>query len=180
MLRTAIRLKWIPYYVALLEYYFPRDIDSVVCKLEECQSILIPIFESKLKKPKNYNLEYTGDHWGIAVLHKSSAFLVLYDSIHGTQGFEHLIPHIILLANSIRSEYNFAGEEWPIQWTYNRQVYSVQRGNSYYYGIVMMLNAFHASRGIMRPEFIPGIHISNIYRPQLGLRLLENNCSSLL
>ena len=39
MLCMAIRLKSISGYKAFLEYYFPRDIDTVVSKLKECQSV---------------------------------------------------------------------------------------------------------------------------------------------
>ena len=60
-----------------------------------------------------------------------------------------------------------------------RQVYSKQQENGYDCGIFVMLNAFPVSRGRISPELIPGIHVSNIYRPQLGLGLLEN-CTSFL
>ena len=66
--------------------------------------MIITILNSKLKKTKNGKEEYSDDHWGgLAILHKSSAFLRLYDSIHGSEVFEHVMPHILLLAKSIHS-----------------------------------------------------------------------------
>ena len=180
MLRRAIRLKLIPNYESFLQYYFPRDIGTLLCKLKACQSVLIPIFNSTMKKTVSGKEEYSGDHWGLAVLHKPSASLRLYDSIHGANGFEHILPHILLLANSIRSRHNLTEAEWPIQWTYCPQVYSIQQGNGCDCGIFVMLNAFYVSRGVIRPKLIPGAHVSNVYRPQLGLCLLESNTSFLL
>ena len=71
--------------------------------------------------------EYSGDFYGLAALPKSSVCLRLYDSMHRSQGFEHIMPHILLLAKSIRSRYNFTEEEWPIQLNYCRQIYSAQQ-----------------------------------------------------
>ena len=96
MLRTSIRLKSIPDYEAFLEYHFQRIIDTVISKLKECQFGIIPIFNSKLKKTKSGKEQYNGDHCGIAVLHKSPSSLRLYDSMDGAQGFEHIMPHILL------------------------------------------------------------------------------------
>ena len=77
MLRRAIRLKLIPNYESFLQYYFPRDIGTLLCKLKACQSVLIPIFNSTMKKTVSGKEEYSGDHWGLAVLHKPSASLRL-------------------------------------------------------------------------------------------------------
>ena len=52
MLRRDIRLKSIPNYEAFLEYCFQRNADSIVSKLKEFQFVIIPIFNSKLKKTK--------------------------------------------------------------------------------------------------------------------------------
>ena len=73
----------------------------------------------------------------------------------------------------------FCTDEWQMQWIYCRRVYSVQQGNGCDGGIFVMLNAFYVSRGIIRPELIPEIHVSKIYGPELGLCLLENDTSFL-
>ena len=62
---------------------------------------------------------------GLAVLAKHSATLRLYDSMYNSCGFEHIIPDIIHLTNSISVRYELTQTEWPIQWTYSREVYSV-------------------------------------------------------
>ena len=129
MLRIAVRLKSILDYDAFLEYYFQRNMDAAVSKLNEFQPAAI--VNSMWKKTNNGKEEYSGGHLGLALLHKSSAALRLYGSIHRSQGFEHMMPHMLLLANSIRYPYNFTEEEWQIHWTYCRQVYSVQRINGY-------------------------------------------------
>ena len=126
MLRTSIRLESISAYENFLDYYFQRNIDTALCKLKECRSALISIFNSKLKKTKSGKQKYAGDNWGLAVLHKSSASLRLSDSIHRAKEFEHVMPHILLLANSIRSRNNFSEGECQMHWTYCQQVYSKQ------------------------------------------------------
>ncbi len=67
-----------------------------------------------------------------------------------------------------------------MQWTYSREVYSVQQRNGYDCGIFVMMNTFYVSRGIDTPRLIPEDHVSNNYRPNLGLCLLQNDTSFLL
>ena len=180
MFRRAIQLKLIPNYKYLLQYFFLRDIDTVLCKLKACQSVLIPIFNSTMKKTVSGKKKNSGDRLGSSCSSLTFCFLRLYHSIHGANKFEYVIPHILLLANSIPSRYNLTEAEWPIQWTYCSQVYSFQQGNGCDCGISAMLNPFYVSREIMRPKLIPGTHVSNVYRPHLGLCLLQSNTYFLL
>ena len=136
--------------------------------------MLIPLFNISIEKG------YTGDHWGLAVLDKQSSTLRLYDSSYAARGFELIIPHITQFANSISSRHELTNSEWPRQWTYCPAVYSVQQENGYDCGIFVMMNAFHVSRGIIKPRLIPGEHVSNTYRPILGLCILQSNASILM
>ena len=67
--------------------------------------------------------ENSGDPWGLAVLRKPSASLRVNNSIHRAKRFENLLPHVLLLANSIRYRHNLTEAEWPIQWINCSQVY---------------------------------------------------------
>ena len=141
---------------------------------------MIPVFNSKLMNGQDGTKEYFGNHWGLAVLHKETATLWLYNSSDKELEFEHIIPHLRKLANSISSTYNLTQAERQLRWTYCDEVYSVQKGNGYDCGIFVMLNAFHVSRGIAKPRLIPRDHVSNFYLPQLILCLLESDTSFLL
>ena len=83
MLRTAMYLKSILDCDAFLEYYFQRNIDILVSKLKKSQSVLTFVFNSNSKKTKNRIEDYSGCRRGFAVLVKSSATLILYNSFHG-------------------------------------------------------------------------------------------------
>ncbi len=141
--------------------------------------MLVPMFNSKLKTLGNGRKEYAGNHWALAVFHKDTATLRLYDSIHSSDGYTHIIPHLLQFANSVGSTYAIPQTEWPQRWILSTDVYSVQQGNGFDCGIFLMVNAFYLSRGILEPKLIPGEYVSNVYRPQLGLCLLENDISFL-
>ena len=69
ILCTTIRLKSIPYYGAFLVYTFPKYIDTVVSKLNEFLSVLIPILSRKFRKTKNGKGEISVDHCGSTAEH---------------------------------------------------------------------------------------------------------------
>ena len=129
MLRQSIRLKYIRTRGDFLRYFFVRNLNEKLNQLKASQSVLIPVFNSKLKNRKDGTKEYIGNNWGLAVLHKETATVRLYDSAHKELGFEHVVPHLLKLANSISSTYNLTQAEWPLRWTYCNEVYSVQQGN---------------------------------------------------
>ena len=111
-----------------LRYFFERNLNEKLNQLKTSQSVLIPVFNSKLKNSTDGAKEYFGNHWGLAVLHRETATFRLYDSAHKELVFEHIIPHLLNLANSISSTYNLTQSEWPLRWTYCNKVYSVQQG----------------------------------------------------
>ncbi len=51
----------------------------------------------------------------------------------------------------------------------------MQQGNGYDCGILTMLNALDVSRGIDRPNIVPGEHVQTFYRPQLALCILKDD-----
>ncbi len=79
-----------------------------------CRLVLILFFNSKTTRTKHGRKEYFGDHWGLAVLNKHSTTLRLYDSSHKARGFDHILPHLLQLANSICSKYELTQAEWPM------------------------------------------------------------------
>lgn len=149
-------------------------------RLKTCQSVLISVFNTRLKKTTNENEKYYRDHWGLAVLYKHSATLRLYDSCRQSQGFEEIIPYLLQLANSIHSKYSLTQAGWSIHWTYCCKVYSMFQGNSYDCGIFVLMNAFHVSRGISKPRVIPKDQACSSYHLRLGLCILESDNSFLL
>ena len=103
MLRQSIRLKYIRTHGDFLRYFFARNLNEKLNQLKTSQSVLIPVFNIKLKNGKDQTKEYFGNHWGLAVLHKETATLRLYDSAHKELGFENIIPQLLKSANSISS-----------------------------------------------------------------------------
>ncbi len=76
--------------------------------------------------------------------------------------------------------YGLSESQLPKTWMPNQDMLSAQQGNSDDCGVFVMLNAFCASRGVYRSLLIPGDNVSNVYRPQLALFLLENDTFFLL
>ncbi len=91
--------------------------------------------------------------------------------------FDDIAPHLIRLSNSIHNFYKLSSQKWPEQWTQSFEVLSVQQGNGDDCWIFTMLNAYYGPRGIDRPPMLRETHVSNIYRGQLALCLLENERS---
>ncbi len=118
MLRQAIRNKYIATHAEFLEFFFGQNLHNTMNQLKISQSVLIPVFNSKMMRTKNGRKKYFRDHRGLAVLDKHSASLRLYDSSHTSRGFDHILPHLLQLANSICSKYELTEAEWPMQWTY--------------------------------------------------------------
>ena len=173
ILRSIVQSNTTDIYTDFLEKFFGRRFHGVLQRLRTCRILLIPLFNGDASG-KN------GNHWGLAVLHKPSASLRAYDSIHSSLLFSNVIPHLRQLANSIRNRFNLTDQEWPTEWTQSSEVYSAQQSNSNDCGVFTVLNAFHVSNGVDRPQTIPGGHASSTYRPQLALSILESDTSSLL
>ena len=91
-----------------------------------------------------------------------------------------MILDLLLLVNTVCSQHEITQAEWPMQYTYCREVYSVQQGKGYDCGIFVMMNAFYLSQGIVKPALIPGDHVSDTYRPNLGFCFLESDTSFVL
>ena len=141
---------------------------------------MLSVFNPKLTNIRNRKKIDEGNHWGLAVLDKNSVTLRLYDSSHALHIFEHIIPDLLLLANNTRSQYEITQPEWSMQWMYCREVYSVQQSNGYDKDIFVMMNTFSVSQGIVKPILIPGDHVSDTYRPNLGPCLSESDTSFVL
>ena len=122
MLRQAIHNKNIATQEEFLKFFFGQSLHNTMCQLKICQSVLISVFNTKITGTKNGRKECSGDHCGLAVLDKYSATLRLYDSSHP------ILSHLLQLNYSIRSKYELTQAEWLVQWTYFREVYSVQQG----------------------------------------------------
>ena len=177
ILPIALRNKYISTHAEFLAFFFGSSLNNQINKLKACETDLLPVFNTKLTKKRNRQKINEGNLWGLAVLDKNSATLRLYDSSHVSHSFEHIIPDLLLLVNTIRSLYEMTQTDWPMQWTYCRDVYSVQQDNGYDCGIFVMMNAFYVSQGIAKPVLIPGDHFSDTYRPNLGLCLPESDTS---
>ena len=167
MLRQSIRLKYIRTHGDFLRYFFARNLNEKLNQLKTSQTVLMAVFSSKLKNKKDGTKEYFGNHWSLAVLHKETDTLRLYDSAYKELGFEQIILDLFKLANSISSIYNLTQAAWLLGWTYSNEVYSVQQENGYDCEIFVPLNTFHKSLGIAKPRLISGDHVSNVYRHQL-------------
>ena len=163
-----------------MAFFFVSSLNNLINKLKACETVLLPVFNTKITKKRNGQKINEANHWGLAVLDKNSATLRLYDSSHALHSFEHVIPDLLLLVYTIRSQHERTEAEWPMQWTYCREKYSVQQENGHDCGIFVMMNAFHVFQGIVKPDLIPGDHVSDTYRPNLGLCLLESDTSFLL
>ena len=105
---------------------------------------------------------------------------ILLHCVFMTHPMRYIVPDLQLLVNTIRSRYETTQAEWPIQWIYCREVYSVQQDNDYDCGIFVIMNAFYVSQGIVKPVLIPSDHASHTYRPNLALFLLESDTSFVL
>ncbi len=169
--RNVLHQGAVEIYADFHRQFFGRRFDEVLTRLKNARALLIPLFNADAQgENRNY--------WELAVLHKPSATLSVYDSIHDSFKFNDITPHLLRLANSTHSLYELLSHEWPEQWNQSLQKFSAQQGNGDDCGI--FTNAYYVSHGIDRPPIVPGAHVSKIYRPQLALCLLENDTSSLL
>ena len=173
LFRSAVLQKAIGTYADFLRHFFGRSSEPVLRRLMACQAVLIPLFISDFQG-KN------GNHWGLVVLHKTSASLRIYDSMHFSFLFKDVTSHLVRLANSICNRYEIPTDNWPMEWKQSRELFSTQQRNGDDCGVFTTLNAFYVSCGIHRPRVVPGQYVSRIYRPQLALCILENTNSVLL
>ena len=105
MLSQTIRNKYMATRAKLLAFFFRSSLNSQINKLKACETVLIPVFNTKLTKKRNGQKTNEGNHWGLAVLDKNSATVRLYDSSHALHSFEHIILDLLLLVNTIRSQH---------------------------------------------------------------------------
>ena len=138
LLRGAVREDRIGLHADFLQRFFGRNFNDELSRLRTCNVAMIPLINCQSDGSN-------GTHWGLAVLHKPSSTVRLYDSVHSTGLFEDIIPHIVMLANSIKPRYKLSEQEWPTAWNHSLEVYSSQQGNGYDCGVFTMLNAFYVS-----------------------------------
>ena len=123
--------KYTSTHVEFLGFFFGSCLNNQINKLKTFQAVLLPACNTELTRKLSGQKIDEGNHWVLTILEKNSATLRLFDSSHALDSFEHIIRDLLLLVNTICSQQEMTRAEWPMQWTYCREVYSVQQDNDY-------------------------------------------------
>ncbi len=87
LLRRDVQNKWVVEHAEFIQKHLGQSLNQVMSRLRICRSVPILLFESS--------------HWVLAVLHKPTASVRIYDSLHNCRFLEDSIGHSLKLANSM-------------------------------------------------------------------------------